>query len=209
MKFLLQLITLIVISGHAAGANLRFIQDSVLTKFSEMDIAAFKKFVADKLDTIPDGEIGQWQSQTSTLVGKLKPKFTHTTQGITCRRTAFYVADKQGQSEQYQFDICKIKQKWQIMKTPASSFKASDWEMLREVGTNALNSDIDGEPLSWFNPKTKHSGVFVPSALFKLDNRECRKLAISISSAKGTTSNGAYIFCKDAGNEWQRYIEHP
>lgn len=200
------LLALGAIASTSQAANLRFLQDSVLTEFGKEDIASFKQFIRESLDTVPDQAIVEWHSPHSALKGKVKPKFSFQANGIQCRRTAFLVA-KQKAREQYIFDVCRQDDGWKIMETPAASFTKSDWDSLNVVGMQALNHEISSSPFSWFNPRTKNSAVVVPLAIERTEGRSCRDLAISILDKRGRSSNATYRFCKDTDGEWSREIE--
>jgi len=198
---------LLALCSPVMAINMGFMKNSVLTEFSKSELNSFRTFILQSLDDLPDVKVAVWKSENDGLIGKLKPRFTHTVEGKTCRRTAFYVTNKVKKPEQYQFDICKINSKWKIMATPAGNFRTSDWDMLRAEIVEALNYSGLGQPFSWYNKKTKNSGVIV--VLSSLNNKKplCRSVAISISDSAGLSSNGVYKFCKADVGEWERKIE--
>lgn len=205
MRSSLWLCTLLLLAAPQAFAgNMRFLNDSVFSEFDKDELTDFKAFVGDKLNTLADTEKAAWYSKTSSLKGRIMPKFTHSVAGSTCRRTLFLLVGEGKNSDIYTFDVCKISDQWKLMHTPAADLKKTDWEILQATGLEALNLPVSGEPISWFNQATRNSGVFVPN---ETDSNGCRALAISITNRDGISSNGKYLFCKNATNAWERVID--
>ena len=188
-------------AAHALNVN--FLKNSILGDFSHEEIAEFKKFIRDGLDTLEDHKEVTWRSSTSNLAGKYKVKFTYTSGNNTCRRSLFLLANGEAR-EAYRFDICKVDNQWQVKDTPARRFTEDDWEKLSNSAELALESANIGHPYSWYNPETQHSGVNVVTANYRQNGKNCRDIAISISDSKGESSNGNYSFCLAKDKTWQR-----
>ena len=199
-------LSLLLVSSVSYGFNMRFLNDSVLTKLSKEDVVEFKRFVRTSLDTLEDKKIVVWTSSTSDNSGKFKAQFTYMSNGTTCRRTKFIVSDGV-KREPFQFEICKSKDGWAIQETAAKDFKKSDWTILTASIREALESGADGHPFSWFNDTTGNSGSSVPVSSEISTDQECRKLAITVFNKRGRSSNGLYTFCKTSEQNWKRKIQ--
>ena len=205
LRFWLLVLALASAMESHASAML-FLRDSVLADFNQAEIDSFKSFISRELDTLADGKIAQWQSESSKRTGKLKPKLTYTLDKTSCRRTLFQVTGESKKSEQYQFEVCKTKGQWRILDTPAGNFSEKDWDILRAMGVKALEYEGRGQPFSWNNPKSGNSGTFVPMERENVSGAACRDLAISIADTKGRIASGLYRFCQKPDGEWQRVI---
>jgi surface antigen len=190
------------VESHAVA--MLFLRDSVLAEFTEAEIDSFKSFIGKELDTLPDGKIAKWQSGSSKRIGKLKPKLTYSLDDVSCRRTLFQLTGESKKSEQYQFEVCKEDGKWRILDTPAGSFSTKDWEIMKSMGTKALEYEGRGQPFAWTNSTSGNSGIFVPMEMEKVKGEACRDLAISIADTKGQTASGLYRFCQKPDGEWHR-----
>ena len=200
------ILTSSLFGAQAAHAlNVSFLKNSILGDFSQEEIADFKKFIGDGLDTLEDHKEVTWRSTTSNLAGKYKVKFTYTSDNHTCRRSLFLLANGE-EREAYRFDICKVDNQWQVKDTPARRFTEGDWAKLSDSAELALKSANIGHPYSWYNSETQHSGVNVVTANYRQNSKKCRDIAISISDSKGESSNGNYSFCLEADNTWQRNL---
>lgn len=195
--------SLLFLSMSAHAINVQFLRNSVLTEFSKEESKAFRSWAGQQLETLPDQQVAVWKNDSGKLVGKLKPTVTYESSGNTCRRSLFIFSSKD-KKEPFQFQICKVGDKWQIQDTPAKFFKKSDWTQLQESVQQTLDNKEIGIPFSWHNAKTKNSGSQVTVAENKKDGVNCRTLAISIFSKKGGTASGRYNFCQDNSGAWQR-----
>lgn len=189
----------------ANALNVNFLKNSILAKFSHDEMADFKTFIGSALDSLEDHKEVTWRSKTSELAGKYKVKFTYQNDNNTCRRSLFLLANGK-ERESYRFDICKINNQWQIKDTPALRFTESDWAKLETSAELSLQSAEIGQPFSWHNSETHHSGVNVITANYRQNGKKCRDIAISISDSKGESSNGNYSFCLEADKSWQRNL---
>jgi surface antigen len=205
MKTLAFLI-LFVASSQAQSANMSFLKNSVLTDFSKEDIQDFKQFAHDSLDTIKDKEVVIWKAKSSPMSGKLKLIATYETGGNTCRRSRFLVANKD-RREVYQFELCKIDDKWQMQDTAIGDLTQQDMVFIKDTTELALAYQGEGIPFSWANTKSGNTGVAVPLASIKIDKKTCRDLAITIFNTRGKSANGTYNFCRDSNGAWSRNIQ--
>jgi len=197
-----------LLSLPAAAGNLGFLQSSVLREFTKEDAASFKATIKHSLDDIEDGNIVEWHSESSELSGKVLPKITYETSGLTCRRTLFLLADKAKRKGHYRFDICKIDSEWKIMDSPVAHFTKLEISELEVILHASLNGKSSGHPISWHNKKSGNSAVILALEPEGTDEI-CRKSAISLIAKSGTTSNGVYLFCKNIENQWKRRLsEH-
>ena len=57
------------------------------------------------------------------------------------------------------------------------------------------------DPVTWENPKTRHSGSVDTLDTFELDGRPCRTVRIQ-TSAGGTTGTADYRMCKNDQADW-------
>jgi surface antigen len=205
MKTLAFLI-LFVASSQAQSANMSFLKNSVLTDFSKEDIQDFKQFAHDSLDTIKDKEVVIWKAKSSPMSGKLKLIATYETGGNTCRRSRFLVANKD-RREIYQFEICRVNNQWQIQDTAVGNLTKQDMKFIKSTTELALAHQGDSIPFSWANTKSGNTGVAVPLASIKIDQKTCRDLAITIFTTKGKSANGTYNFCREKDGSWARNIK--
>lgn len=207
MKKLLAL-TLILVALPSQSANMGFLRNSVLTDFGKTEIAEFKKFVRDSLDSIKDGEVVIWKAVNSSLSGKFKAVATYKTNDRVCRRSRFLVANDNKQ-EVYQFEICKIDGRWQIQDTAVRHLTEQDMAFVRDTAVLALNRRGEAIPFSWFNSGSGNSGVAISLSLTGDDDKICRNVAITVFSKQGRSANGIYSFCREGGDkgEWVRNIQ--
>lgn len=205
MKTLAFLI-LLVASSQAQSSNMSFLKNSVLTDFSKEEIKDFKQFAHDSLDRIKDKEVVIWKAKSSPMNGKFKSMATYETDGTTCRHSRFLVANKD-ERETYQFEMCKIDNKWQMQDTALSYLTKQDMEFIKNTTELALAHQGESIPFSWANTKSGNNGVAVPLIINKVDQITCRDLAITIFTTKGKSANGTYNFCRDSDGAWSRNIQ--
>jgi len=194
----------LLMATTAQASNFGFLKNSVLTRFSKAETAAFREFVADALTNAKDKDIVQWSSEESALKGRLKIDFSYQTGGTECRRALFIIDDTQHSPERFQFEICKQKGQWQIQDTIIRELNKDDWTLLRETGEQALNIATLATPLSWHNPRSKYAGVITPVKETQQAKRSCRQLAITVFSPQDQASNGTYWLCHSGDGNWQR-----
>lgn len=199
-------VLLCVCDAHAV--NMFFLKRSLLTEFTQEEMAEFVAFVDTSLDTMADQQVVRWQSPSSSLSGRLKAEFTYETEGMPCRRSRFIIANER-RREPFQFEICRVDGAWEIRETPAKLFQPSDWDMLNASATQTLNHREAGIPFSWFNKETGNAGAQVATTTVKKDAPPCRQLAITIFSRAGRSSSGVYTFCQGADGVWARSIQTP
>ncbi len=198
--------TNILLSTYSHASNFRFLNNSVLTRFTAAESQDFRAFVASTLDKAKDHQVLSWASKHSKLRGRLKVDFSYETDTALCRRSLFIIQDDKGQAERFQFEICKQGGEWSIQDTPARNFQESDWDIQRKHGLQVLESSQQGVPLSWHNPKTGNSGVITSTATENDKHGQCRQLAISIFDKNGQSSNGVYWMCLQGDGNWQRDV---
>lgn len=198
----------LLMSFPAAAGKLSFLQSSVLRELTKEDAASFKSTIKHSLEGVEDGNVVEWHSDSSELSGKVLPKITYETNGLTCRRTLFLLADKGKRKGHYRFDICKIDSEWKIMDSPIAHFGKLEVSELEVILQTSLNEESSGHPISWHNKKSGNSAVILALEPENTDE-DCRKSAVSLIAKSGATSNGVYLFCKDMENQWQRRLsEH-
>ena len=83
----------------------------------------------------------------------------------------------------------------------AQFFTDTDWKLLRETLTAALDEASDGEAREWRNDKSKASGRITPLASQTQDDVTCRRVRIE-SSAAGVENSYRYLFCRRAEGPW-------
>lgn len=197
-----------LITCNVHASNLRFLKDSVLSKFSAEESQQFRQFVGNALETLEDHKPVVWKSESGSAAGKFMAILTYKNAGKICRKSRFLL--KSGDvKEPFQFDICKQDEGWKITATPVDNFDQSDWDMLTESVTEALNKAPNGAPLAWFNTKTGSSGSHVVLSRFTKKNKTCRAIAITIFDKQGHSLSGNYTFCQQADNSWQRFMTSP
>ncbi len=197
------LLTFGSLTAHAV--NVRFMDNSLLTKLGKEEVAQLRQEIATVLDKSPDLEIIDWLSPASGIKVQIKPKLSFKEGTTDCRRTLFRLSKGDGKPEFYRFDICRdAEKKWRVKHSLASDLTAKDLDLLEGTLKEVLDSEDDNRlPASWFNPETKNAGVVVPTLYIQQGSTPCREVAISISNASGGTMDGSYTFCKKAGN-WER-----
>ncbi len=83
----------------------------------------------------------------------------------------------------------------------AQFFTDTDWKLLRETLTAALDEAADGEAREWRNESSRASGRITPLASQTRDDITCRRVRIE-SSAAGVESSYRYLFCRRADGPW-------
>ncbi|WP_421863576.1 hypothetical protein [Motiliproteus sp.] len=190
----------------AQAGNLLFLSNSVLTDLDPKDADSLRAELQSSLEQAQDFEIRHWQSEFSDLQARIQPLVSYQKDQQQCRQVRIRIVRSQGKGERYQFDYCRGAERWDISYTPASSFGSDDWELLQRTVQRALNDNTDGQPSSWANHKSKHSGVVVPSASMMNGGERCRQTAITIFDSHGKSSNGSYLFCLQPDGDWQRRL---
>lgn len=83
----------------------------------------------------------------------------------------------------------------------ASFFTDRDWELVRETLDATLAHAADGETREWSNPKSGARGSMTPVTTEMHGDVTCRRLRIE-SMARGSSSSGAYLFCRRGDGAW-------
>jgi surface antigen len=191
----------------AQAASLAFLKHSLLEQLTDNDISLLKKEIGTVLNKSPDMKIIRWQSPDSGIAVLILPKLSFHEGTRECRRTLFKFTKGDRKPEHYRFDICKDeKTGWQVSDSLIRRITDEDWRLLEATVAEVLASDEGNKvPASWFNPASKNSGVVVPIASVKRDEKTCRELAISIINPTGGSMDGHYTFCKTA-TTWERQM---
>ena len=158
------------------------------------------------LDQDVDMAIRQWQAESGKLSARIQPLVSYQQDGTDCRQARVRLDHSDRRGERFQFDFCRNNNGWDISYTPASSFNNDDWSILQQTVQRTLNDNQAGQPSSWTNHKTKHSGVVVASDNEMNGGKRCRQTAISIFDHNGRASNGSYLFCLQQDGSWQRQL---
>lgn len=200
---LLLAVAVLPLASHAA--NLKFLEKSLMSQLSAVEITALKQEVGEVLNKSPDREIINWTSANSGIQVQIKPKISFKEGATECRRTLFKLSKANIKPEYYRFDICRGEdKKWQVKDSLIRQLTSEDWKILEGTLREVLESDEGNKiPASWFNPATKNSGVVVPITFVTKGGIPCREVAVSIINSNGGTMDGHYTFCKK-GSDWER-----
>jgi len=86
--------------------------------------------------------------------------------------------------------------------TAAGFFTDTDWQLLEETLTVALNEAADGEPREWRNERSGSHGKVTPLISDTRADVTCRRIRIE-SAARGTSSSYRYLFCRRGEDRWR------
>ncbi|RDE24491.1 hypothetical protein DV711_02565 [Motiliproteus coralliicola] len=200
------LVALTATATVAQASNLLFLSNSVLKDLDPQDADSLIAEMQTTLEQAQDFEIRHWQSAYSDLKVRIQPLITYQSNQQQCRAVRIRLTQPMGKDERYQFDYCRNVERWDISYTPAGSFDENDWQLLQRTVQRALNENNNGQPSSWTNHNSKHSGVVVPSTSKMNGGERCRQTAITIFDSHGKSSNGSYLFCLQEDGQWQRRL---
>ena len=83
----------------------------------------------------------------------------------------------------------------------ARYFTDRDWELVGQALQSALDDAPDGETREWSNEKSGARGSMTPVTTEMHGDVTCRRLRIE-SMARGSSSSGAYLFCRRGDGAW-------
>jgi surface antigen len=83
----------------------------------------------------------------------------------------------------------------------ASFFTDRDWELVGETLTATLDSAADGESRDWQNDRSGARGRMTVLESETRGDLTCRRLRVE-ATAKGSSSNHQYRFCRREGGDW-------
>jgi surface antigen len=189
--------------SHAG--NLKFLQKSVLSEFSEDDAASFRAFANEALNTLADQERRDWASDSQKLRGIIRPLATFEQEGLNCRRTRFAIEGQKYSTAAFIFEMCHVDGRWEFRESPLATFKEADWASLSEALNNVLKDKENGKKHKWNSDTTTVNATIEGFEAKQVNGNTCRDAEISISSAANTTSSGRYTFCR-SDDDWTRYV---
>ncbi|MFC3116538.1 hypothetical protein [Cellvibrio fontiphilus] len=195
---------LCVLSLPAAASNFGFMRDTLPSQLAADEMQALKTEIARVLEQTADKKVSQWQSPGGKVGVKILPKLSYTEAGMPCRRTLLQFSAASKPAETYGFTICKnADDKWHITQSRLQSLGEEDLALIESHALQALNDNHTGNPITWFNPKTKINGTAVLVSAAQKNQRPCKTLAISLFDAEGVSLEGQYLLCKTPSG-WQR-----
>jgi surface antigen len=179
-----------------------FWRTSILADLTEAEVVSFKATIKEALDKSPDADVIEWSSPSGSIAGKIRPRYTYESNGLTCRRTAFQVSEglTQGRKENYRFDICKGPEGWGVYSTPIH-FSEIERPQLDTFVQQALEHEDLGQPVSWLGKESGITVVVVTLSPLQTSD-DCRLVAASFSTGDGHSVTGQYRFCENADKQW-------
>ena len=90
----------------ASAANLGFLKDAPIARFTEQDLTLFKQTLDEVLDKGADGEARRWSNPETKAGGEIKAIKSFERGATPCRRVAISNAAK-GLSASGQYNFCK------------------------------------------------------------------------------------------------------
>ena len=204
MNRLIVMLVMCLLASTASAINLRFLKNSVLSRFTEAEMKEFRALVSDSMTSAKDGTVVEWRSGSGKITARVLFRATYVNNAsTTCRRVLFKIGEEGRPPERYRFDLCDNEGQWQYSQTSVSSFTTEDWSYLDKVATDALDNETDGTPVSWVFRKTGNSGVVIPLSTAEINGRTCRETAFSIINRSGQTFDGKYMLCKQESGDWK------
>lgn len=204
MNRLIVLLFMCLLASTASAMNLRFLKNSVLSRFTEAEMTEFKALVSDAMTSAEDGTVLEWHSVSGKISARVLFRATYVNNAsTTCRRVLFKIGEADRAPERYRFDFCDNEHQWQFSQTSVSSFTSEDWSYLNEIAIDALDNETDGTPVSWVFKKTGNSGVVIPLSTAEINGLTCRETAFSIINRSGQTFDGKYMLCKQESGDWK------
>jgi len=200
----LSLFSCLVLTAVNSQAQFLFLEDTVLGELSAEEIASFKAFARTALDSAPDMQILDWNSPDAQKTGKLMTRFTYRSNGTTCRRAFFQVAERSGRAENYRFDLCRQPEGWLIVEATANFSTAERRELEQFIDTVIENEQV-GVPVTWTGSRSEHSAVVVPLPSGSAASANCRKAAVTLIDRGGSSISGQYLFCRESVNDRWEY----
>jgi len=191
---LILLIGLALLAQWSSAQRYGFLHYSVLRDFTADDVSAFKEFARNGLDSLPDGQVIDWESPSGQKTGKLAARFTYQSNGTTCRRASFQVADQRDGAENYRFDLCREPEGWRIVEAPAN-LNAAERAELESVINTVIGNGEQGVPVTWTGSGSGHQAVIVPLA--PMETAGCRNASVTLIDRGGNSLSGQYRFCRD------------
>lgn len=193
---------LLLASQTAYAGNIQFLNHSVTSELSRAEVASFKQRIAEALNEAPDLRTINWQSDSSSLRGRVKIKYSYLNDGAECRNAIVDLRNDEDRRDFYHADVCKQGDKWVISQTAASEFSRSDWDSLNSALNETLNNNQDREAKSW--QYNGHSATLTPVNTHTNDKgNRCRLTSVELTDKNGAHSRGDFSFCKQDG-EWHR-----
>ncbi len=204
MNRLIVLLFMCLLASTSSAMNLRFLKNSVLSRFTEAEMTEFKALVSDAMTSAKDGTVLEWHSVSGKISARVLFRATYVNNAsTTCRRVLFKIGEADRAPERYRFDFCDNEHQWQFSQTSVSSFTSEDWSYLNEIAIDALDNETDGTPVSWVFKKTGNSGVVIPLSTAEINGSTCRETAFSIINRSGQTFDGKYMLCKQESGDWK------
>lgn len=204
MNRLIVILVMCLFAATASAINLRFLKDSVLTRFTPAEMTEFRALVSESMASAKDGTVVEWRSGSGKITARVLFRATYINNAsTTCRRVLFKIGEGDRPPERYRFDFCDNEGQWQYSQTSVSSFTTEDWSYLNGIAIDTLDNETDGSPVSWVFRKTGNSGVVIPLSTTEINGLTCRETAFSIINRSGQTFDGKYMLCKQESGEWQ------
>jgi surface antigen len=94
------------VMASAYGSNLRFLEDSAVSKMTDADTEVLRSAMRKALDDTPDGQSRRWENPATGARGVLTPLDTFDLDGVTCRKLELS-NEIGGVSGRSVFDFCR------------------------------------------------------------------------------------------------------
>lgn len=192
---LIALVFLTSLSQLAIAQRYGFLGEGVLHDFTSEDVAAFREFVRNGLDAVPDMQVIDWESPSGRKSGRLLPRFTYQSKGSTCRRAAFQVSGERDRAENFRFDLCRESGGWVVVEAPAN-LNGTDRRELEQFVDTVIENGEQGVSSTWISSRSGHQAVIVPLTMTPADV-DCRDAAVTLIDRSGNSIGGQYLFCRD------------
>jgi surface antigen len=100
------LVAALVATTSASAANLGYLNDSPIARFTDQDMQLFKLTVNAALDDGADGEVRSWSNPDTKAGGEIKAIKSFKRGEVPCRRVEIKNVAK-GRSASGQYNFCK------------------------------------------------------------------------------------------------------
>ena len=112
MNRLIVMLFMCLLASAASAINLRFLKDSVLSRFTEAEMTEFRALVSDSMTNAKDGTVVEWHSGPGKISARVLFRGGHSPStaeinGLTCRETAFSIINRSGQTFDGRYTLCK------------------------------------------------------------------------------------------------------
>ncbi len=194
------LLCLTCLTFNVQAINLEFLNQSVLTEFTEEETNKFIQFVGEQLTALKDHETASWRSGSNQIQGKIKVMFSYAAGDKACRRLRILLKGETGKVEPFQHDVCFIDKKWEIQDTHINDYSDSDKARLKKNLNTTLSKPLKTGPFTWYNPQTGNTGS---SIVISEGDGGCRQVALSTHTKSGKSLSGTYEFCKTPEGIWK------